>query len=75
MKAYEIAKLVGVHQTTISRWMNGSRNISPKAAVALERATGIDRRAWLWPDEFPNPLLQHGECSEHAEAEAHSEVV
>jgi hypothetical protein len=33
------------------------RRPSPDVARALERATGIDRRAWLWPDEFPNPYI------------------
>ncbi len=57
LKIKDLAKSLGRHQSTISRWFNGTRNISKNDAAELERLTGIDRRAWLWPDEFPNPLL------------------
>jgi len=38
------------------------------SARALERVTGIDRRAWLWPEEFHNPYLSK-DAAPCAEAE------
>ena len=60
MNAAEIRQLankVHRHPSTVFRWLKGSLNISSRDAVALERATGIDRRAWLWPEEFENPYF------------------
>lgn len=58
MKLNELAAKIGRNPSTISRWFSGSRRISATDAAELECATGIDRRAWLWPDEFPNPMLK-----------------
>lgn len=57
-KIRSLSARLGRHPSTVFRWFNGTRNISRNDAVKLERETGIDRRAWLWPDEFPNPMLQ-----------------
>jgi hypothetical protein len=39
---------------------------SPEIARRLEEETGIDRSAWLWPDEIHNPLIgeKDGNCSQ-----------
>jgi plasmid maintenance system antidote protein VapI len=63
MRLNEIAKRLDKHPTTVSRWFSGSRSISASTAVLLEKATGIDRRAWLWPDEFENPMLKDRKAS------------
>lgn len=60
MKLNVLSQKMNRHQSTISRWLSGTRSISAKDAVKLEQITGIDRRAWLWPDEFPNPMLKNG---------------
>jgi plasmid maintenance system antidote protein VapI len=52
-----IAKAVGVSPSFIARMVRGLVSPSPGLAVRLEKETGIDRRAWLWPEEYPNPLI------------------
>jgi plasmid maintenance system antidote protein VapI len=54
----ELSRVSGVAVSILSRYVNGKRGLSPLTAVALERATGIDRRAWLWPEEFENPYFK-----------------
>ena len=34
------------------------RRPSPELAATLEKFTGIERRAWLWPDEFHNQMIE-----------------
>jgi hypothetical protein len=36
-----------------------ARKRRPSADLAkdLEQVTGIERRCWIWPDEFPNPYM------------------
>ncbi len=58
----EIKKLaitVGRHPVTVYRWLNRTRRVGLHDAVLLEKATGIPRLAWLYPDEFHNPMI-HG---------------
>ena len=57
MNQRELSEKVGRHQSTVSRWLSGARAISPEEAVKLEEVTGIDRRAWLWPQEWANPWM------------------
>ena len=54
----QIAELVGVTQPMISDILSGKKRPSPATAKALEQATGVGRLSWLYPDEYPNPLLK-----------------
>ncbi len=38
--------------------LKGTRYPSRVMAPFLEQATGIERRCWLWPDEFTNPIIE-----------------
>ena len=53
----EIENRAGISRRYIDFILNGTRTPSPKLASILEEVTGIDRRAWLWPEEFENPVL------------------
>lgn len=53
-----IAAAVGVSANQISSILKGKRRPSADLAARLEKATNISRCAWLWPDEYPNPLIQ-----------------
>jgi DNA-binding transcriptional regulator YdaS (Cro superfamily) len=57
-KQKRFAKLLGVSIQHMNDIMNRRRRPSPEMAVQLEELTGVDRRAWLWPDDFENPLLK-----------------
>ena len=50
-----IAEMVGCHIDTIFRIRRADNMPSPDLAVRLEKALKIDRRRWLWPDEFGDP--------------------
>jgi len=55
---------LGVCHRHIDHILCRKRRPSADLAITLERITGIDRRAWLWPDEFPNPMLRkNGNCT------------
>jgi transcriptional regulator with XRE-family HTH domain len=58
MNRSEIAKAAGITRQHIDYIFAGKRRPSAELATELERITGIDRRAWLWPEEFQNPLLK-----------------
>lgn len=36
---------------------HGKTRPSPEVSVELEGLTGIDRRCFLWPEEFPHPRI------------------
>lgn len=57
MTRKEIAEETGTTRQHIDFILSGKRRPSADLAVELERVTGIDRRAWLYPDEYPNPLI------------------
>lgn len=57
MSQYEIAKDTGISQTAVHYILNGDRSPSPKTAKNLERATGICREAWIWPERHWNPYI------------------
>jgi DNA-binding transcriptional regulator YdaS (Cro superfamily) len=51
-----MADALGVHQSLISQWINGSRPIAPMKAKAIEEATnGAVKRHELRPDIFDAP--------------------
>lgn len=51
MTQREIAEASGYSQQFISKIINGDSRPHPDTAVELEKATGICREAWLWPEE------------------------
>lgn len=57
MNSAELARRTNKTRKYFDYILCGKRRPSPGLAKELETITGIDRRAWLWPDEFPNPLL------------------
>jgi len=50
-----IAEKMNCHIDTLFRIKSGRNKPSPKLAKKLEQVLGIDRRRWLWPDEFGDP--------------------
>jgi hypothetical protein len=38
--------------------LNGTRRPGPALAAKLEKLTGVPRMSWLYPDEYPNPLIK-----------------
>jgi plasmid maintenance system antidote protein VapI len=57
----KLAKQVGITTTYMALIIKGKKVPSPSVAFDLEQATSVDRRAWLYPNEFPNPLIDEGE--------------
>jgi len=55
----QIATDAGCSLSHVSDILRGRRRPSSLLAEKLERATGVDRRAWLYPEEFPNPLVKN----------------
>jgi hypothetical protein len=53
-----LARALGISGQHINDIINRRRRPSPDMAAQLEDLTGIDRRGWLWPDEFHNPLIK-----------------
>ena len=51
MTQREIAEASGYSQQFISKIINGDSRPHPDTAEELEKATGICREAWLWPEE------------------------
>lgn len=52
-----IARRAGIHESALSMIINRKRRATPEVAAKLEEATGVDRRAWMYPDEFENPYI------------------
>jgi len=36
----------------------GKRRPGPEVAAGLEKLTGVPRLCWLYPDEYPNPMIK-----------------
>jgi len=53
----ELAEMVGCHIDTLFRIKGRRNNPSISLAKKLEEMTGIDRRRWLYPDEFGDPWV------------------
>jgi transcriptional regulator with XRE-family HTH domain len=58
LNASQLARQVGITPAMMSAILRRERRPSPEVAAALEEATGVDRRAWLYPSEFENPFLK-----------------
>ena len=50
-----LAKAVGITNRHLCDIRSGRRRPSVDLALELEKATGINRLAWLYPQEFFNP--------------------
>lgn len=59
MNRAEIAKTAEISLRHFDYILRRERRASPDVAKRLEKTLGIDRRAWVWPDEFPNPFLKN----------------
>ncbi len=60
MKHGDITKIAikaGCSTSALSDIINRRRTPSRRLAARLEKETGINRLAWLYPDEHPNPML------------------
>jgi transcriptional regulator with XRE-family HTH domain len=53
----ELARKIGVTYQYISYITKRERTPSPGMAEQLERATGVKREAWVWPDKYENPYI------------------
>jgi plasmid maintenance system antidote protein VapI len=61
-----LARRVGISPRHMNDILKRRKRPSPEIAKKLEEETGIDRSAWLWPDEIHNPLIgeKDGNCSQ-----------
>jgi hypothetical protein len=58
MKAITLyRKLNQVKYDYVTKILRRERRPSPSLARELEQVTGISRLAWLYPDEFHNPMI------------------
>lgn len=60
----EIAEGTDVCIDTIFRIKAGRNKPSPGLAAKLEGFLGIDRRRWIWPEEFGDPWDKFNEMYE-----------
>jgi hypothetical protein len=58
MTPAKLANILVISTKYAEYLLSGKRTPSKNTAVRFEALTGIDRRAWLWPDEFPNAMLR-----------------
>ena len=54
----EIAQKIGTTRQAVQAYLSGNRRAGPRMAKKLEKATGIDRLAWMYPGEMDNPYLK-----------------
>lgn len=47
-----LAKTLGVHQTTVSSWLNRNRKIPAEYVLVIEKSVGVSRHD-LRPDIYP----------------------
>ena len=57
MTQQAIADATGYSQQAISMILNGDRMPSPEKAIKLEKATGVCREGWIWPERHFNPYI------------------
>jgi len=56
----QIAKRSGCSQAMVHYTINGDRVPSTETAIKLEKATGVCREAWVFPDRHWNPYIPFG---------------
>jgi hypothetical protein len=57
MTVDEMQKLTGKSKR-LAQYILRGKPVSRKLAKHLETATGVTRLAWLYPGEYPNPLVK-----------------
>lgn len=57
-KSKDLARAVGCTERFIHLIWSGKKKPGLEMAKRLEKATGVPRLAWLYPDEFDNPYVQ-----------------
>ena len=60
----ELAKKLGVSRQYIQGIFSGKVPVGARMAKRLEEATCVNRLAWMYPEEFPNPFLPGIETKE-----------
>jgi len=55
--ARRIAEMAGISQQMVSYVIKGDRQPSIEMSMKLEKATGVCREAWLWPERHFNPYI------------------
>ena len=58
IKIKEVARLVEIDPSHISRIFNHKSRPSPELAEKLEAVLGVDRLAWLYPHLHKNPYIK-----------------
>ena len=53
----KIAKAAGITPSHMAYIARGVKKPSPDVAARLEKATGVPRLAWLYPEEYDNPYI------------------
>jgi plasmid maintenance system antidote protein VapI len=53
----KLARRVGISLRHMNDIIRGRRKPSYGLAKKFEDATGIKRQAWIWPEDFANPLI------------------
>ena len=59
----EIARQSKLSQQMVSYILRGDRTPSIETAIKLEKATGICREGWLWPDRHWNPYMPFADAT------------
>lgn len=59
-----LSSQTGIAVDATRRYLNGFTVDDISLAKLLEKYTGVDRRAWMYPDEFDNPFHPIPEKSE-----------
>ena len=55
----ELAKKLGVSRQYVASVLSGKIRVGANMAKKLEEATCVNRLAWMYPDEYPNPMVHH----------------
>jgi len=55
----EFARLLGVSQTAVWKWLQSSKRLPAEHVLTVEQATGVYRH-WLRPDIYPVEPRFHG---------------
>ena len=58
MNLTELAKKMNVTRQYVGAVKNGNRNILKGMAERLEKATGISRGRWMFPERYGEPWTQ-----------------
>jgi hypothetical protein len=53
-----LARQVNITRQHLDFILAGKRRPGANLAARLEKMTGVPRLSWLYPDEYPNPLLK-----------------